>query len=104
MPKTIRRITSRLMSFIDGCTANGVPDRPPRDRVRGELLDDLAVAAHRLAVEGGHDPLARSQMFCLVEQQHRVLAHDRPEDGVALAGVEGVRTGRRRPRGCPPVG
>ena len=82
------------MSFIDGCTANGLPTGHCDDLLGGELLDDLAVAAHRLAVERGHHPLAGGQVRLLVEQQHRVLAHDRPEDRVALAGVErGRRAG-----------
>ena len=72
------------------CTPNGVSTGQVATVSAASCSTTSPQALDRLAVEGGHHPLAGGQVLLLVEQQHAVLAHDRAEDGVALAGVEGV--------------
>ena len=43
---------------------------------------------HLAAVEGGQHQAAVTQVLVAVEQQHRALAEDRPEQRVGLAGVQ----------------
>ena len=66
-------------------------DRPALDLARGDLGHRLAVGLHPLAVEGRQQQLALAHVGLLVEDEDRVLAEDRREDLVALAGVEDAR-------------
>jgi hypothetical protein len=46
-----------------------LPDRPALDHVGGELVDQVAVAAQALAVEGREHDLALTQVLVAVEDQ-----------------------------------
>jgi hypothetical protein len=62
--------------------------RPVGELVLGQLDHQPGQALHALAVEGWQQQLALLQVLALVEQEHRVAAHERFEDPGALAGVE----------------
>ncbi len=64
---------------------------PAVDLLGGDRRHRLAVALHALAVERRQQQLALAQMGLLVEDEDRVLAEDRAQDLVALAGVEDLR-------------
>ena len=82
---------SSVIACIRGRSWYGVPSRPALDLARGDLGHHLAVALHALAVEGRQQQLALADVRLLVEDEDRVLAEDRAQDLVALAGVEDVR-------------
>ena len=69
----------------------GGAGRPALDLPHGDLGHRLAVALHPLAVERRQQQLALADVRLLVEDQDRVLAEDRAQDLVALAGVEDAR-------------
>ena len=64
---------------------------PALDLAGGDLGHLLAVALHALAVEGRQQQPALADVRLLVEHQDRVVAEDRAQDLVALAGVEDLR-------------
>ena len=69
----------------------GGAERPALDLAGGDLGHLLLVALHALAVEGRQQQLALADVGLLVEDEDRVLAEDRAQDLVALAGVEDPR-------------
>ena len=72
-----------------GAQREGLADRPGLHLPARRLADQLAVAAHPLAVEGRQQQLALLHVRRVVEGQHRVRAERRLEHGrVGLAGVE----------------
>ncbi len=68
--------------------------RPALHLAPGHLRHQVAEPGHALSVEGREEQPALLHMGSLVEQDHRVLAHERLEHARALARVEDV--GRRR--------
>ena len=64
---------------------------PAVDLARGDLGHLLAVGLHPLAVEGRQQQLALAHVRLLVEDEDAVVAEDRAQDLVALAGVEDLR-------------
>ena len=93
-PKTTRRITSSVSTFIRSWERNGWPSGQCATSSRREVGDQLLVAAQRVAVERRHQQLAGPLVLGAVLEQQRVLAHDRAEDRVALAGVEDLGVAR----------
>jgi hypothetical protein len=67
--------------------------RPPRDLALGHLGHQALEALHPLAVERRQHQLALLEVLALVEQDHRVAAHDRLQDARALARVQDLRRG-----------
>ena len=65
-------------------------ERPGGDVIGSDLLHGAGPVAHRLPVKGGHHLASALAMRVLIEQQDGLLTHDRPEDRVSLAGMEGV--------------
>ena len=70
-------------------------DRPPLDLAGRDLRDQVAVALHRLAVEGRQQQLALAHVVLAVERQQRELAEHRLE----RPRVRGARVERRRVSG-----
>ena len=68
--------------------------RPRGDLALADLRDQIFKPLHALAVERRQHQLALLQMLGFVEQQHRALADDRPEDARPLARDEARRRGR----------
>ena len=92
-PNTARRITSSVSAWKRGCSSIGLPGRPRRCLLVGDLLHGAGQPLHLLAVEGGQHQLALAEVVALVEQDHRVLADHRLEDARALTGVQHLRVG-----------
>ena len=90
-PKTTRRITSSVSAFIRSRLRNSTPGRQVATSSRAICGDVLLVAGHRRLPERRHQQLAGALVLRAVDEQQRVLAHDRAEDRVALAGVEDLR-------------
>ena len=86
-PKTVRRMISRVIACIEGAAANGGAVRPGGDLALGDRAHRLAVGLHPLAVEGRQHQPALAHVLGAVEQQHRAVAEQRPQDVVVLAGV-----------------
>ena len=108
MPKTARRITSRVIACMLGWSGKAVADRPARDRALGGGRDHVLVGAHALAVERRQHQLAPAQVLGALLQEQRAGAEQRLEDDVAprrdrvhAIGAEeplqGSRGRRRRP-------
>jgi hypothetical protein len=57
-------------------------------------LDDVAVVAHAVAVEGGQHPAPLCDVLLAVDQQHRTRAHDRLQDRVGFARAKDFRVAR----------
>ena len=74
---------------VEGAERRAGP--PGRHLGPGQLGDQLGVPAQCGAVERRHQQLAGPLVLAAVLEQQRVLAHDRSEDRVALAGVEDLR-------------
>jgi hypothetical protein len=71
-----------------------LPVRPAVDLALRDLAHNLAVALHALPVEGRQEQLALAHVRSLVEQQYRVVAEDRLQHHVGLAGMEHARVAR----------
>jgi hypothetical protein len=67
---------------------DGLPRAPAIDLGVRDLLDDLGVAAHRVAVEHREHELARAQVLVVVGEQDRRGPHHGLEDVVGLARVQ----------------
>ena len=87
-------MTSSVTACIRGSSSKRLAARPALDLALGHLAHELAVALHPLAVERRQHQLALAHVRALVEQQHRVVADQRQQDHVALAGVEDLRVAR----------
>ena len=109
MPKTVRMMISSVIAWVRGRRPNGCPTGQRSISPLRDLLHQVAVALHPLAVERGQHQLALAHVLGAVEQQHRVAPHQRLErSGVRLARVQHVRVapedlldhaaGRRRTR------
>ena len=69
---------------------DGRIQRPGLDLAGGQFTHQGSEALHALAVEGRQHQLALLEMWRLVEQDHRVAAHDRFENPSALAWVQNL--------------
>src|SRR5205823_13475388 len=67
--------------------SSDLPDRPGVDLPIGRVEDLLAERLHAPAVEGRQQQPAVAQVLDPVEQQHRALAENRPQQRVRLARV-----------------
>ena len=84
---------SSVSAWRRGCSSTGSS--------RGQLATSRSATSairpdeplHLLAVEGGQHELALLEVRALVEQDHRVGAHDRLEDLRALAGMQHLGRG-----------
>ena len=90
-PNTARRMTSRVMSWNSSWSSNGSPAARRRSGAR-PLVDQVAVALHPLAVEGGQHELALAQVGRAVEQEDRGGSEDGLEqvEPASGAGAQGI--------------
>ena len=93
-PRLVRHAEDHAQDDLEGERVHPVEaaellaGRPARDLVSRDLLDQGAVGAQCVAVERRHQQRPGTLVLRAVLQQERVLAHDRAEDRVPLAGVE----------------
>src|SRR5699024_2119747 len=67
---------------------------PPAELLRGDLLDQRAIAGDLPAAEGGGEQSPCPGVLVAVLQQQRVAPQDRAQQVVALTGVEDRRRSR----------
>ena len=89
-PNTARRMISSVTACIRGRTRIGVPLGHRAISALAMSAISVAVALHPRPVERREHQLALRHVLGAVEQQQRVLAEDREQDPVRLAGVEQV--------------
>ena len=75
---------SSVIACIVGCDGERLPDAASAAICAlGDLAHRLAVGLHPLAVEGRQHQPALAQVLGAVEQQHRAVAEQRPQDALA---------------------